>query len=171
MDAALVKQARAGSQAAFARLVAIHEKPLRGFLRKSGWIDADDIAQEAFVAAWAGLHRLRDNDGFRAWLYGVAWKKALSQRRGAQRAAARDEAWRGEQELEAAAEVGAEDRLALEAALAALPEDQRACVTLCLGQGWSHPEAAEALGLPLGTVKSHVTRSRERLLSVLGGAS
>ena len=170
MDAALVKQARAGSQAAFARLVAIHEKPLRGFLRKSGWIDADDIAQEAFVAAWSGLHRLRENDGFRAWLYGVAWKKALSQRRGAQRAAARDEAWRGEQELEVAAALGAEDRLALEKALATLPEDQRACVTLCLGQGWSHPEAAEALGLPLGTVKSHVTRGRERLLSVLGGA-
>lgn len=171
MDAALVKQARAGSQAAFARLVAIHERPLRGFLRKSGWIDADDIAQEAFVAAWTGLHKLRADDGFRAWLYGVAWKKALSQRRGAKRAAARDEAWRGEQELEAAAEVATEDRLALEAALATLPEDQRACVTLCLGQGWSHAEAAEALGLPLGTVKSHVTRGRERLLSVLGGAS
>lgn len=171
MEAALVRQARAGSQAAFARLVAIHEKPLRGFLRKSGWIDADDIAQEAFVAAWAGLPRLREDEGFRAWLYGVAWKKALSQRRGAQRAAARDEAWRGEQELEAAAEVGAEDRMALEKALATLPEDQRACVTLCLGQGWSHAEAADALGLPLGTVKSHVTRGRKRLLAVLGGVS
>jgi RNA polymerase sigma-70 factor (ECF subfamily) len=133
MDAALVRQARAGSQAAFARLVAIHEKPLRGFLRKSGWIDADDIAQEAFVAAWAGLHKLREDEGFRAWLYGVAWRKALSQRRGAQRAAARDEAWRGEQDLETAAEVGVEDRMALEAALATLPEDQRACVTLCRG--------------------------------------
>lgn len=171
MEAALVRQARAGSQAAFARLVAIHEKPLRGFLRKSGWVDADDIAQEAFVVAWSGLRKLRDDHGFRAWLYGVAWKKALSQRRGAQRAAARDEAWRGGQELEAAAGVGAEDRLALEKALATLPEDQRACVTLCLGQGWSHSEAAEAMGLPLGTVKSHVTRGRERLLSVLGGAS
>lgn len=170
MDAALVRQARAGSQAAFARLVAIHEKPLRGFLRKSGWIDADDIAQEAFVAAWAGLPKLREDDGFRAWLYGVAWKKALSQRRGAQRAAARDEAWRGEQELETAKEVGPEDRMALEAALATLPEDQRACVTLCLGQAWSHAEVAQALGLPLGTVKSHVTRGRERLLAVMGGS-
>lgn len=169
MDAALVRQARAGSQAAFARLVAIHEKPLRGFLRKSGWIDADDIAQEAFVAAWAGLRKLRDENGFRAWLYGVAWRKALTQRRGAQRAAARDEVWRGEQALEAAPEVSAEDRVALETALATLPEDQRACVTLCLGQGWSHAEVAEVLGLPLGTVKSHVTRGRERLLSVLGG--
>lgn len=170
MEAALVRQARAGSQAAFARLVALHEKPLRGFLRKSGWIDADDIAQEAFVAAWSGLNKLRDDDGFRGWLYGVAWRKALGHRRGVKRAAARDEAWRGEQVLEAAAEVAAEDRLALEAALATLPADQRACVILCLGQGWSHAEASDALGLPLGTVKSHVARGRERLLAVLKGA-
>lgn len=170
MDAALVRQARAGSQVAFARLLAIHEKPLRGFLRKSGWTDADDIAQEAFVAAWSHLPKLREDTGFRAWLYGVAWKKALSYRRGAQRAAARDEAWRGEQDLEAATDVAAEDRLALEAALATLPEDQRACVTLCLGQAWSHAEVSDALGIPLGTVKSHVTRGRERLLAVLGGS-
>lgn len=171
MDAPLVRAARAGSQAAFARLVAIHEKPLRGFLRKSGWVDADDIAQEAFVAAWTSLGRLRADDGFRAWLYGIAWRKALDNRRAASRAARRDEDWRGQEALEAASEVAREDRMALQAALDTLPEDQRACVTLCLGQGWSHPEASEALGLPLGTVKSHVTRGRERLLAVLGDPS
>lgn len=171
MDAPLVRAARAGSQAAFARLVAIHEKPLRGFLRKSGWIDADDIAQEAFVAAWTSLGRLRADDGFRAWLYGIAWRKALDNRRAASRSARRDEDWRGQEALEMASEVAREDRMALQAALDTLPEDQRACVTLCLGQGWSHPEASEALGLPLGTVKSHVTRGRERLLAVLGDPS
>jgi RNA polymerase sigma factor (sigma-70 family) len=171
MDAPLVRAARAGSQAAFARLVAIHEKPLRGFLRKSGWVDADDIAQEAFLAAWTSLGRLRADDGFRAWLYGIAWRKAQDNRRAASRSARRDEDWRGQEALEAASEVAREDRMALQAALDILPEDQRACVTLCLGQGWSHPEASEALGLPLGTVKSHVTRGRERLLAVLGDPS
>lgn len=171
MDAPLVRAARAGSQAAFARLVAIHEKPLRGFLRKSGWGDADDIAQEAFVAAWTSLGRLRADDGFRAWLYGIAWRKALDNRRAVRRSARRDEDWRGQEALEMASEVAREDRMALQAALDTLPEDQRACVTLCLGQGWSHPEASEALGLPLGTVKSHVTRGRERLLAVLGDPS
>lgn len=171
MDAPLVRAARAGSQAAFARLVAIHETPLRGFLRKSGWIDADDIAQEAFVAAWTSLGRLRADEGFRAWLYGIAWRKALDNRRAASRSARRDEDWRGRDALEGAKVVAPEDRIALQAALDTLPEDQRACVTLCLGQGWSHPEASEALGLPLGTVKSHVTRGRERLLAVLGDPS
>lgn len=168
MEAPLVRAARAGSQAAFSRLVAMHEKPLRGFLRKSGWTDADDIAQEAFVAAWTSLGRLRADDGFRSWLYGIAWRKALDHRRVVSRSARRDEAWRGQEALESAAEVASEDRLALDDALRTLPEDQRACVTLCLGQAWTHAEVADALGLPLGTVKSHVMRGREKLLVVLG---
>ena len=52
----------------------------------------------------------------------------------------------------------------------ALPADVRACVALCLADGWSHAEAAQALGLPLGTVKSHVSRGRARLLVALGGS-
>jgi len=171
MDAPLVRAARGGSQSAFARLVAAHERSLRGFLRKSGFGDADDIAQEAFLAAWSGLNRLRDDEGFRAWLFGIAWRKALDHSRSVRRAARRDEAWRGDQAGEAPRQADPADRMALEAALADLPPDQRACVTLCLGQGWSHGEAAEVLNLPLGTVKSHVNRGRERLLSVLGDAS
>ena len=57
---------------------------------------------------------------------------------------------------------------ALNAALAELPPDQRACVALCLAGDFSHAEAAEALDMPLGTVKSHVTRGRARLLQALG---
>jgi RNA polymerase sigma-70 factor (ECF subfamily) len=41
-------------------------------------------------------------------------------------------------------------------------------VALCLGEGFSHSEAASILNLPLGTVKSHVTRGREKLLEALG---
>jgi RNA polymerase sigma-70 factor (ECF subfamily) len=53
--------------------------------------------------------------------------------------------------------------------MAELPDDQRAAVALCLGEGFSHTEAAAILALPLGTVKSHVTRGRERLLARLRG--
>jgi RNA polymerase sigma-70 factor (ECF subfamily) len=171
MDGPLVRAARIGSQCAFARLVATHERALRGFLGKSGFGDADDIAQEAFLAAWSSLGRLREDDGFRAWLFGIAWRKALDHGRAARRAARRDQAWSEEQAEDAVREADPADRMALEAALADLPADQRACVTLCLGQGWSHGEAAQVLNLPLGTVKSHVTRGRERLLAVLGDAS
>ena len=56
-----------------------------------------------------------------------------------------------------------EERLAVKAALQALPLEQRAAVTLCLICGFSHSEAAKILETPLGTVKSHVVRGRERL--------
>jgi RNA polymerase sigma-70 factor (ECF subfamily) len=60
-----------------------------------------------------------------------------------------------------------EDRLAVRRALLALPLEQRAAVTLCLVCGFSHAEAAEIIGAPLGTVKSHVLRGRERLRRVM----
>lgn len=169
MDALLVKAAREGSQAAFARLVERHQAALRGFLRRAhGWAEADDIAQEAFVTAWSSLNRLREDEGFRPWLFGIAWKKAQTAVRGARRSAVRDHDWAATEEQTAADGVGPEERLALEAALAQLSPEQRAAVTLCLAEGWSHGEAAEVLGLPLGTVKSHVTRGHDKLLASLG---
>jgi RNA polymerase sigma-70 factor (ECF subfamily) len=65
-------------------------------------------------------------------------------------------------------EAAPEDRMALERAMADLPPEQRACVALCLAADFSHAEAAEALDMPLGTVKSHVSRGRARLLQALG---
>lgn len=169
-DADWVRAARAGSDAAFARLVERHQAPLRGFLRRAlgaAAAEADDVAQEALLAAWTGLASLKDPHGFRPWLFGIAWRKAGDRLRGGRRRAARDGAW-----VEAATPgpgLAAEDRLALGEAMAALAPDERACVALCLGGGWSHGDAALALGLPLGTVKTHVSRGRSRLLAALGG--
>jgi RNA polymerase sigma-70 factor (ECF subfamily) len=167
MDAPLVRAARAGSQVAFGRLVERHQQGLRGFLRRAACADADDIAQEAFVTAWSSLPRLREDEGFRPWLYGIAWRKALTHARSSARSASRDHDWTREQDREEGG-LAVEDRLALQAALADLAPDQRAAVTLCLADGWTHGEAADALGLPLGTIKSHVARGRDKLLSVLG---
>ena len=61
-----------------------------------------------------------------------------------------------------------ETRLALRQALVSLSLDQRAAVMLCLAHGFTHAEAAEALDIPLGTIKSHVARGRERLREALG---
>ncbi len=170
-DAELVRQARAGSDAAFARLVSRYQAPLRAFLRRvlsGGWAEADDVAQETLLAAWSTLGRLNDPAGFRSWLLGIGWRRAQDRLRARLRSAGREAAWMEDQE--AAAGVRPEERIALEQAMAELAPDQRACVALCLADGWSHGEAAEALGLPLGTVKSHVQRGRVRLLRALGGA-
>jgi len=169
-DAELVSRALAGSDAAFSRLVERHQAAVRAFLRRflgSGWAEADDVAQEAFVAGWASLRSLKDPAGVRSWLCGIAWRKAQDRIRSARRGAARDSGWL--EAVETPAGISAEEKMALQAAMAELPADVRACVALCLGDGWSHGEASGALGLPLGTVKSHVARGRARLLKALGG--
>lgn len=166
-----MRLARTGSDAAFAVLVQRHQAAVRGFLRRAaggGWAEADDLAQETFLSAWTSIRSLRDPAGVRAWLCGIAWRKAQDRIRGSLRGAARDAAWLETVDLPAG--VSAEDRLALAAAMADLAPDVRACVALCLADGWSHAEAAAALGLPLGTVKSHVARGRARLLTALGGS-
>lgn len=167
MDAPLVKAARAGSQIAFGRLVERHQQGLRAFLRRAAGPDADDVAQEAFVAAWSSLTRLKDDEGFRPWLYGIAWRKTLTLHRSTVRSSRRDRDWAQDQDGQGGG-LDPADRMALEAAMAELPVDQRAAVALCMAQGWSHGEAADALGLPLGTIKSHVARGRDKLLAVLG---
>lgn len=105
--------------------------------------------------------------GVRSWLCGIAWRKAQDRIRSSRRGAARDNLWL--ETVETAAGVSPEDRLSVAAAMAELPPDVRACVALCLADGWSHGEASMALGLPLGTVKSRVARGRARLLKALGG--
>lgn len=165
----LIAAARRGDGAAFASLVAAHQQAVRGFLRRfmGEWGDADDIAQEAFVIAWSRLNRFEHRSSFRSWLCGIGYRVARDARRTHRRSRERDTAW-----ADAVAGGGGasfEDRLALARAMAALPRDQCAAVALCLGEGFSHAEAAEALGLPLGTVKSHVMRGRERLLLTLSG--
>lgn len=167
-DAMLVAAAQRGSTDAFARLVQRHQQAVRAFLRRAcgDWALADDLAQETFLAAWGRIGQLRAGASVRAWLCGIGYRKHLSALRSGSRRRARDA--RYERERPPAAATLTDERLALEAAMAELPADQRACVALCLAADFSHAEAAAALALPLGTVKSHVARGRARLLQVLG---
>jgi len=167
-DAALVVAARSGSDAAFARLVGRHQQAVRRFLGRVCLNDADaeDVAQDAFLSAWTKLRELRDPALFRSWLFGMAWRKAKTAARGAVRGRERDTAWQADRPQDTTPET--EMNLALQQAMTQLPDDQRAAVALCLGAGWSHGDAAGILEMPLGTVKSHVTRGRARLEQILG---
>jgi RNA polymerase sigma-70 factor (ECF subfamily) len=169
-DAALVSRIREGSERAFNLLIDRHQQAVRGFLRRllASPADADDIAQETFLAVWEGAGQYRGGSSVRSWLCAIAWRKAKSAQRSWFRQRARETDWQAEG-AGPGPDDGAspEDRLAVRKALMALPIEQRAAVALCLAEGFSHAEAAEALGAPLGTVKSHVTRGRERLLETL----
>jgi RNA polymerase sigma factor (sigma-70 family) len=168
LDEALVAAAQGGSADAFSRLVERHQQPLRAFLRRAcgDWAQADDLAQETFLAAWSRIGRLKAGASVRAWLCGIGYNKHLTAVRSAGRERARGAAY--EADRESALDAAPEDKIALDKAMAGLPSEQRACVALCLAADFSHAEAAETLDMPLGTVKSHVSRGRARLLQALG---
>jgi len=166
-ETAWVRRAQAGSADAFGRLVDKHQQALRLFLRRLAPGEADDLAQEAFVFAWEHIGRFEGGRAFRPWLFGIAWRKYRESRRGWLRRLLRD-GHVAERQTSAPTDPGS--ALDLTSALAQLPEPQRAALMLCLVQEFTHAEAAEALALPLGTVKSHVARGRERLAALLGDA-
>jgi RNA polymerase sigma-70 factor (ECF subfamily) len=169
-EAAWVEQARGGSAAAFGRLVDQHQQAVRAFLRRlcGDWALADDLAQETFVTAWERIGRFERERSVKLWLFGIAWRKYLTARRGDARRARREAFSAPLEDCAPSLAPGSDARLDTARALAALPPEQAAAVALCLGADFSHSDAAEALGLPLGTVKSHVVRGRAKLLELMG---
>ena len=168
-EPALVLSARAGSADAFGRLVQMHQQALRAFLRRlsGNTADADDLAQEAFVFAWEHIARFDPTRSFRPWLFGIAWRKFRERKRSWLRLVRREA--RAAEAVETLYQPDPGLKLDLEKATASLPAEQKAAVLLCLGCEFSHSEAAEALALPLGTVKSHIARGREKLIAALEG--
>jgi RNA polymerase sigma-70 factor (ECF subfamily) len=163
-----VRRAQAGSADAFGRLVHIHQQSLRAFLRRltANHADADDLAQETFVFAWEHIARFDPARPFRPWLFGIAWRKYREGKRGWIRRLTRQ--GHAAQEVPTVFQPDPGLRLDLAKVTAALPPEQRAALLLCLACEFTHAEAAEALALPLGTVKSHVARGREKLVAALG---
>jgi len=167
-DATLIAAAQAGATDAFGLLVRGHQQALRLFLRRlcGNHAEADDLAQEAFVFAWEKIGRCDPARPFRPWLFGIAWRKYRENRRGWRRLLTRQGRAIAAQPQSETPDPGLAVDLA--AAAATLPPEQRAAVLLCLGLDFSHGEAALALALPLGTVKSHVARGRRQLAAFLG---
>lgn len=170
-DEALAKDAKRGSTAAFESLVRRNQSLVRGFLRRltGNAAQADDLAQETFLMAWRRIGSYEAKGSFKGWLIRIAYTQFLQERRSRQSADRRDEAYMAEAETMVETAGAAEARPDLDRVLKLLSPEQRAAMALCYGEGMSHAEAADALGLPLGTVKSHVLRGREKAFAALTG--
>ncbi len=164
-----MREAAAGDVAAFNALARTHQSKVRGLLlrlTRGNHALADDLAQETFLEAWRGLANFRGDSAFATWLYRIAYSRFLMQAR------KRKDEPLGDWEGEAPSGEGASlARLDLERAMAKLSAAERAALTLCFALGLSNTEAAEALDMPLGTLKSHVLRGREKLKDILGSVS
>jgi len=161
----LAAKAAAGDVAAFTALVRSHEGAVRRFLaRLTRGAGGDDIAQDVFLRAWRSAAVFRGEGSYRGWLLRIAWTEFLSSRRAESRRTSRDQA---AFELERVPQRDADQALDLVRALRELGERERAAALLCFGEGCSHGEAAEIMGLPLGTLKSILARARTALASRL----
>jgi RNA polymerase sigma-70 factor (ECF subfamily) len=163
----LVERARKGDLAAFASLVHAHEAKLRRYTRRLAGDDGDDIAQESLLAAWRALSQWRGEGSFAAWLRTIATRRFLDRSRSA---LGRAQFVPMETVAEHGCHRGPEQRVTIDRALATLAPRERVAALLVFSEGHSHVEAAAILGLPLGTLKSLVSRARAALIPLLEGS-
>lgn len=160
---------RRDDRRAFAVLVERHQGPVRSVLRRLAKGDtalADDLAQETFVLAWKNLRRFRFESRFSTWIYRIAFNAWQSEAR------RKREVLLDEDIDEGAAAPACEmpdivARVDLERAMARLSDAERAAIAACYYADLSHEEAAAVLGIPLGTVKTHVLRGKAKLRAAL----
>lgn len=167
---------RDGDPAAFAELFDAYARTVynHAFRLTADWSVAEDVMSATFLEAWRLRDRVDPEGGsLRPWLLGVATNIARNHCRGNRRyrAAVAVGALAGTAALEVpdhadlvAGRVDDQRRLsAVLTALARLRRPEREVLTLCLWEGLEYAEAAEALGVPVGTVRSRLSRARTRL--------
>lgn len=149
---------------AFGELVRRHQSQVRNFLRKMtrDMALADDLAQDTFLHAWDRLHTFAGSGSFVGWLMSVAYTTFLQSKRRSNRyreiLEAVGQQTEGERVSELSDEIGDLDRF-----LAVLTEEERAVMILSYACGLSHREIGAAAKLPIGTVKSIIFRSKEKV--------
>ncbi len=149
----------------FATLVATHQGMVRGFLRRLCNADAiaDDLAQETFLKAKKALPGFRGEGSMASWLLRIAYREFLSHKRKRNDDLVDnfDDVDNGALRLDRTLEHD------VRRALRALSDDERVCVAACFFDDLTHEEAAVALELPLGTLKTHIARAKEKLRAPL----
>ncbi len=167
-EAAWIERARAGDADAFRHLVDAHRHVAYGVALRilAQAEEAEEAVQEAFVRAWKALPAFRGDAKFSTWLYRIVTRRSFDRLQALRRRRGRETAV---EEAEALPGGAAPDPLAgqparlLEALVRALPDAQRAVVTLFYYEERSVKEVAETLGMPANTVKTHLARARAAL--------
>lgn len=166
-DTLVIALACAGDDGAFAEVMRRRQARVRKFMYRlcRDMALGDDLAQQVFLKAWRSMSKLRSAVAFDGWLKRIMVNVWLEEVRRGRVATVSD--------VELAELASRSDstavRMDLDAAMATLPPDMRVCVLLAYGEGQSHPEIVTLTGLPLGTVKSHISRGAARLRDILSG--
>jgi RNA polymerase sigma-70 factor, ECF subfamily len=165
-DLILAVQSR-DDRRAFAELVTRHQSQVRAVLRRLTRGDtmlADDLAQETFVLAWRNIAKFRFEARFSTWLYRIAfnaWQSEARKRREVLMDLDDDAPPPGPDTSSELPDIAS--RVDLERAMALLSDGERAALAACYYADLSHEEAARALDMPVGTVKTHILRAKAKL--------
>ncbi len=187
-EAAMIAELRAGSEEAFAWLIARYHQPIYSLLARmvQDRAEAADLTQEVFVKVFRGVATFHGESTLRTWIYRIALHEGLNQRRWwmrhKQREVAIDQEMasvdggapvRLKEQLVDPAEspyeiaVHEENKARVEAALRQVPEPFRTTLILRDIEGFVYEEVAEMQGVNLGTVKSRLVRGRAFLKAIL----
>lgn len=177
LESSLIKRAIQGDNDAFESLMSAYERKIYGLcLRMMGnRQDGEDAAQEAMVRIWQKLPQYRGEAAFSTWVYRVTASACTD--------AIRKRSLRAQPSLEAMREEGVEPqdgaptpqqaventerREAMQRAIAGVPEQMRSVFLLRDVHGLSVEETARALNVSSGTVKSRLSRAREKIAAAL----
>ena len=177
LDGALVERVQNGDKRAFDLLVRKYQHKVIGLVSRyvKNYAECEDIAQEAFVRAWRAIGSFRGDSAFYTWLYKIAVNTAKNHlvamgRRPPNDDIAADDAvfLAGAERMQESATperelMRQEIEQSVFSTVQALPEELRTAITLREVDGLSYDEIAEAMGCPIGTVRSRIFRAREAI--------
>lgn len=187
-ESTLVEELRAGSEEAFAWLIARYHHPIYSLLARTvqDRADAADLTQEVFVKVFRKIGSFHGESSLRTWIYRIALREASNQRRwwvrhkqqeipieqeltepGAHSPVYLKEMLVDPAESPLDAAERSENRERVERALQSVPEPYRTTLILRDVEGFVYEEVAEMQGVNLGTVKSRLVRGRAMLRSLL----
>ena len=182
-EAALIERCLAGDDTAHAALVFEHHRLVLGLATHllGDREEALDLSQEVFLRVFRTLHRFRGQSSLRTWIFRIVVNQVRNRQRWWRRRqrsnqVSLDEHIRDHGEMVLGAEACTPDReltrkelgARLKTAIQHLPFEQRTALVLREVQGLRYEEIAFSLGLPVGTVKSRLTRARQALREELG---
>ncbi len=152
---------------AFDRLVMKYQSPVRRFFLSQTMGDvqlSDDLAQDTFVKAYVNITKFRGLSSFQTWLFRIAYNVFYDYTRSHHATGDMDTAVATRPDT---AHTDSNLKMDLYDALARLKPVERSCITLQLIDGQPIDKIAEITGMPQGTIKSHLSRGKEKLATYL----
>ncbi len=161
----------------FGYLVSEYQLAIRGYLRrltKGNDTLADDLAQETFLNAFRKIATYKNTGSFKSWLFTIAYRCFLTHIRKNSTNPLMNFPTDDYENTGINTNDGHHDettdlinKIDIENAFKYLKKNERSAISLCYTYGMSHTEISEIMDMPLGTVKSHISRGKEKLAKIL----